>query len=129
MKARDLLFIAIVIVVVGVLYFLSTTGKVKPLSPKPEHRTAQTREQCLACHTREKMKALEQAHKHPTKGSDEKVNCSVCHKAPQSSASAALDFRFRLRDQEARIASQVQPAKREPPTLLKEQLWRKRKRS
>jgi hypothetical protein len=80
MRSRDLIFVVIVVVVVGGLYFLSTKGKARavPASP-PEHITAKTRNECLVCHTPEKLGALESAHRHPGKWRDERVSCFRCH--------------------------------------------------
>jgi hypothetical protein len=80
MRSRDLIFVVIVVVVVGGLYFLSTKGKARavPASP-PEHITAKTRNECLVCHTPEKLGALEIAHRHPGKWRDERVSCFRCH--------------------------------------------------
>src|SRR5262245_34871813 len=88
MKARDLLFAAIVIVVVGGLFLLSKGGKVKPLPTNPIHLNAKTRGDCLICHQAQTLTALEQAHKHPRKWRDERVNCLQCHTAPSSNARA-----------------------------------------
>jgi hypothetical protein len=89
MKPRDLMFIFFVVLVVGGLYFLSTRGKAKalPASP-PEHLTAETREECLACHRSEQMAALEQQHKHPGKWRDERVSCLLCHGPAEKAAGA-----------------------------------------
>lgn len=86
-KSRDLVFAAIVIVSVGGLYYLSTRAKVPPAMPVNQaHTAASTREQCLVCHTPEKLEALQQAHKHPSKWRDAKVSCLQCHKPPQATA-------------------------------------------
>ncbi|MBX3279553.1 MAG: hypothetical protein KF868_16235 [Acidobacteria bacterium] len=79
-RSRDLIFVAIVVIVVGGLYYLSTKGKARavPANP-PEHLTAKTRTDCLVCHTPEKFTALEQAHRHPGKWRDERVSCFHCH--------------------------------------------------
>jgi hypothetical protein len=82
MKARDLYFLAIVIVVVGGLYYLSTKGKGHPVpASPPEHLVAKTREECMVCHTSERLAALEQAHRHPGKWKDARVSCFQCHRA------------------------------------------------
>ena len=80
MRSRDLIFVVIVVVVVGGLYYLSTKGKARavPANP-PEHITAKTRNECLVCHTPEKLGALEIAHRHPGKWRDERVSCFRCH--------------------------------------------------
>jgi hypothetical protein len=110
MKARDLVFIAIVLVAVGGLYYLSTKGKVRPMPPNPpEHLTAKTREDCLKCHSSQTLAALEQAHKHPGKWRDEKVSCLRCHQAPP--AKTMLDFRFRILDPESLAQAKIQNPK------------------
>ncbi|HKE02647.1 MAG TPA: hypothetical protein VKE91_01235 [Blastocatellia bacterium] len=84
MKPRDLIFIAIVIFVVGGLWWLSTRNKAKAMRPTPpEHLTAQLRYECLKCHTPEKLAELELQHKHPNKWRDDRVECTRCHKRPQ----------------------------------------------
>ncbi len=84
MKFRDLIFIAIVISVVGGLYFLSTKNRAKPLSAStPEHLTLRLREDCLKCHLPATLAALELQHKHPGKWRDERVSCLLCHQPPQ----------------------------------------------
>jgi hypothetical protein len=80
MKARDLYFLAIVIFVVGGLYYLSTKGKGHPVpASPPEHLVAKTREECMVCHTSDRLAALEQAHRHPGKWKDARVSCLQCH--------------------------------------------------
>jgi hypothetical protein len=84
MKRRDLLFVLIVLVVVGGLYFLSTRGRAQPVPSTPvEHLSSKTREDCLRCHVPEKMSALEVAGRHPGKWKDRRVSCFQCHKAAQ----------------------------------------------
>ena len=105
MKARDLLFVAIVIVVVGGLYLLSRGGKVRPLPADAVHLNAKTRSDCLVCHQPQKLAALEQAHKHPGKWRDEKVNCLQCHTAPANNARALApnaESTFQLAERPAR---------------------------
>jgi hypothetical protein len=86
-KPRDLIFLSIVVVSVGGLYFLSTRAKVPPAMPANRpHVEAVTRAQCLSCHPPAQMEALQQAHKHPSKWRDEKVNCLQCHKPPPAKA-------------------------------------------
>ena len=103
MRSRDLVFIAIVLVVVGGLYFLSTRGRARAVpSNPPEHLTAKGREDCLACHLPAKMEALELAHRHPGKWKDARVSCFKCHAAPAPSSRARLnsdpsDFAVRQR--------------------------------
>ena len=84
MKPRDLIFIAIVIFVVGGLWWLSTKNKAKAMPPTPpEHLTAKLRDECLKCHLPEKLAELELQHKHPNKWRDDRVDCTRCHKRPQ----------------------------------------------
>jgi nitrate reductase cytochrome c-type subunit len=91
LKSRDFLFIAIVIVVVGGLYFLSTRGRIPPLPASvPEHQTATSRDECLKCHRPETMDALETQRKHPLKWRDARVSCLECHKPAAAKAQSAL---------------------------------------
>jgi len=84
MKFRDLIFIAIVLLVVGGLWWLSTRNKAKALLPTPpEHLTAKLRDDCLKCHLPETLAQMELQHKHPNKWRDERVECIRCHKPPQ----------------------------------------------
>jgi hypothetical protein len=86
MKSRDLIFIAIVLAVIGGLYYLSTKNKAKPMpSNPPEHLTVKTREDCLKCHLPETLAELERRHKHPGKWRDARVSCLLCHSTPQNS--------------------------------------------
>jgi hypothetical protein len=83
LKSRDLIFIAIVAVVVGGLWFLSTRNKAKAMPPNPpEHLTAKSRQECFQCHLPAKFAELELQHKHPGKWRDERVSCLLCHPAP-----------------------------------------------
>lgn len=83
MKSRDLIFIAIVLFVVGGLYYLSTKNKAKAMPPNPpEHLTVRARGDCLKCHLPETFAELERQHKHPGKWRDERVSCLFCHKEP-----------------------------------------------
>ena len=93
-KSRDLIFIAIVVVVVGGLAWLSTRNKAKAMrATTPEHLTARNREECLKCHLPEKLAEMELQHKHPNKWRDEKVKCTLCHKPPPEANSLKLDAR------------------------------------
>ncbi|MGH9768053.1 MAG: hypothetical protein ACREAB_11515 [Blastocatellia bacterium] len=84
LKPRDLFFVAIVIFVVGGLWWLSTRNKAKSMRPNtPEHLTARSRDECLKCHLPEKLGELELQHKHPGKWRDARVECTRCHKPPQ----------------------------------------------
>ena len=92
MRSRDLAFIAIVLAVVGGLYFLSTRGRARPVSANPpEHLKAKTRDECLACHLPAKMEALELAHRHPGKWKDARVSCFRCHAEATPSSKASLN--------------------------------------
>ncbi len=82
MKLRDLLFLAIVILVVGGLYYLSTRDRARPVPSTPAHLAAKHRDECLVCHTPEKLGELELKHKHPGKWRDARVSCLRCHHAP-----------------------------------------------
>ncbi len=91
MKSRDLIFLAIVILVVGGLYYLSTQNKAKVMSASiPEHFTVTGRDDCFKCHAREKFAEWERQHKHPGKWRDERVSCLMCHKTPEASSSMNL---------------------------------------
>ena len=106
MKSRDLIFIAIVLTVIGGLYYLSTKNRAKPLPPQPpEHLTQQAREDCLKCHLPETLATLERQHKHPGKWRDARGSCLLCHKpspggavqnssAPRSNEFAGLPQRL-----------------------------------
>src|SRR5919108_1832015 len=103
MKSRDLIFVAIVLAVIGGLYFLSTRNKAKPLSLNPpEHLTAKAREDCLKCHLPETLAELERQHKHPGKWRDERVSCLFCHTAPQGSK--GVQMKANRLDQAVRLA-------------------------
>ncbi|MDX2032424.1 MAG: hypothetical protein SF339_17245 [Blastocatellia bacterium] len=92
MKSRDLIFLLIVVVVVGGLYFLSTRNKAKPLSTTvPEHLTTKAREDCLKCHQPEALANLERQHKHPGKWRDARVSCLLCHTSPAGARAASLN--------------------------------------
>ena len=82
MKSRDLVFIVIVVVVVGGLYYLSTKNKAKAMSTRPEHVAVKAREDCMKCHTPSKFEELERVHKHPGKWRDARVSCLLCHATP-----------------------------------------------
>ncbi|HEX9004988.1 MAG TPA: hypothetical protein VGB07_34075 [Blastocatellia bacterium] len=82
MKPRDLIFVGIVIVVVGGLYYLSTKNKAKAMSSRAEHMGVKAREDCMKCHTPAKFEELERVHKHPGKWRDARVSCLLCHTTP-----------------------------------------------
>src|SRR5262245_36136149 len=92
LKSRDLAFAAIVLVVVGGLWWLSTKNKAKSMLPNPpEHLTARSSEACLKCHLPPKMAEMELQHKHPGKWTDKRVECTRCHKTPQETRAQTLN--------------------------------------
>ena len=109
MKSRDLIFLLIVVVVVGGLYFLSTRSKAKPLSTNvPEHLTTTAREDCLKCHLPETLADLERQHKHPGKWRDARVSCLLCHTQPAGAKKASLD-RWKIDDEALRAEARRRP--------------------
>src|SRR5262245_10531245 len=93
-KYRDLIFIAIVLLVVGSLIFLSKWQKPPAMrATTPEHLTAKQNGQCFECHTKEKLAEMELQHKHPIKWRDEHTPCVECHKPPPEAR--ALNLRTR----------------------------------
>ena len=86
---RDFLFALLVLAVVGLLYYLSTKTKIKPMPANADHPVTMTRNDCLKCHTAETLGALELQHKHPGKWSDARVACTLCHK-PAAATKAQL---------------------------------------
>jgi FtsZ-interacting cell division protein ZipA len=94
LKPRDLIFIAIVVLVVGGLLWLSTRNKAKAMRPTPpEHLTAKLRDECLKCHLPETLAEMELQHKHPNKWRDARVECTRCHKTPQGANALYLNTR------------------------------------
>jgi FtsZ-interacting cell division protein ZipA len=92
MKSRDMIFIAIVVLVVGGLWWLSTRNKAKAMSPAPpEHLTAKLRDECLKCHLPEKLAEMERQNKHPGKWRDAHVECTRCHKPPKEANALNLN--------------------------------------
>ena len=74
MKRRDMLFIVGVVLVVAVLYFLSTTGRKAPdIPPDVKHASLTTNQECLDCHAPGRESPLKE--KHPPK-----EQCLECHK-------------------------------------------------
>src|SRR5262245_26141446 len=93
-KSRDLIFIAIIIVVVGGLALLSTRNKAKAMrATTPRHLTARERGECFECHTKDILAEMERQHKHPNKWSDETVQCTLCHKPPPEANALKLNTR------------------------------------
>ena len=92
MKSRDLIFIAIVVLVVGGLWWLSTRNRAKAMRPAPpEHLTAKLRDECLKCHLPEKLAEMELQNKHPGKWRDPNVECTRCHKPPKEANALNLN--------------------------------------
>ena len=92
MKSRDLFFIAIVVLVVGGLWWLSTRNKAKAMRPAPpEHLTAKLRDECLKCHLPEQLAEMERQNKHPGKWRDAHVECTRCHKPPKEANALNLN--------------------------------------
>ena len=74
MKKRDILFALGVAVVLGLLYFLSLTGKKPPaIPPDPQHMAATTNQDCQGCHGEGKSNPLRKGH-------PPKEQCLECHK-------------------------------------------------
>jgi hypothetical protein len=92
MKSRDLVFILIVVVVVGGLYYLSTRNRAMAMPAIPEHATVRAREECLKCHSPAHFEELERQHKHPGKWRDARVSCLLCHKAPDGTKAQKRDL-------------------------------------
>jgi|SRR5215467_14593773 len=94
MKSRDLIFIAIVVLVVGGLWWLSTRNRAKAMRPTPpEHLTAKLRDECLKCHLPGTLAEMELQHKHPIKWRDDRVECTRCHKPPREANALITDTR------------------------------------
>lgn len=74
MKARDLQFLVMVLVVVGLLIVLSRTGRQRFLTPTPPHLRSASDEACLACH--DVGKEFPMTQDHPLR----KKNCRQCHR-------------------------------------------------
>jgi hypothetical protein len=91
LKSRDLAFAAIVLFVIGGLWWLSTKNKAKAMLPRPEHLNVMSREDCLKCHLPSKMAEWELQHKHPGKWSDKKVECTRRHKPPRETKAQTLN--------------------------------------
>ena len=106
LKSRDLIFIAIVVFVVGGLWYLSTRNKAMPMPATQAHFTAKTREDCFQCHLPAKFAELELQHKHPGKWRDERVSCLLCHQAP--ARATARNFNY----VKAQAATQAHRARR-----------------
>ncbi|RMG60485.1 MAG: hypothetical protein D6713_02690 [Deltaproteobacteria bacterium] len=76
MKKRDLHFLMMVVLVVGLLVVLSLTGKPRYLPTDEAHMTATTDAQCLACHGEEAENPIQKMEKHPPKYR----KCYLCHR-------------------------------------------------
>lgn len=74
MKARDLQFLVMVLVVVGLLFVLSRTGRQRFLTPTPPHLQSASDEACLSCH--DDGTEFPMTQDHPLR----KKNCRQCHR-------------------------------------------------
>ncbi len=75
MRKRDLHFVMMVVLVVGLLVVLSLTGKPRYLPTDPAHMKATTDAQCLSCHNEEGEYPIIK-DKHPPKYK----KCYLCHR-------------------------------------------------
>ncbi len=73
-KTRDIHFLIMVIVVVGLLAVLSLTGRQRFLTPSEIHRKAASDAECLSCH--DEGKQVPMLKDHPLR----KKNCRQCHR-------------------------------------------------
>lgn len=74
MNRKDMMFLAIALAVVALLYVLSISGKEPPLLPADEvHAGITDREQCKECHAPGKVKPMNPHHPF-------KEQCFNCHK-------------------------------------------------
>ncbi|MBL8151064.1 MAG: hypothetical protein JNN15_14145 [Blastocatellia bacterium] len=99
MKRQDLLFAAIVVLVVAGLIYLSITGRHPQPTVKniPEHQNLQAltpRAKCLECHDPQNGSIVDKSkriqEKHPEKWKDEKFSCLKCHTLQKDSSNASL---------------------------------------
>ena len=74
MKSRDIYFLIMVVVVVGLLAVLSLTGRQRFLTPTPPHLKAASDQECLACH--DEGSEVPMLQEHPLR----KKNCRQCHR-------------------------------------------------
>ena len=74
MKTRDVHFIIMVVVVVGLLVVLSLTGRQRFLTPTAPHLKAASDAECFTCHDDGKVYPMTQDH--PLR----KKNCRQCHR-------------------------------------------------
>ena len=73
-RFRDLLFAVGILAVVGLLYYLSATGKKPPaIPPDPQHVEAKTVDDCKGCHAEGKVMPLKKEH-------PPKDQCFECHR-------------------------------------------------
>jgi hypothetical protein len=81
MKRADWIFIVVVVAVVMFFVGLSTFSDKPPNQPNdPEHRTATSRAQCLACHSPDNQASVKPiTPKHPSSWKDERFKCTNCH--------------------------------------------------
>ncbi len=74
MEKRDLHFILMAFLLIGLLVVLSLTGKPRYLPADKVHRTATTDAMCIACHN--KTSEYPMSKEHPPKYK----KCYLCHK-------------------------------------------------
>ncbi|MBI3950632.1 MAG: hypothetical protein HY314_09275 [Acidobacteria bacterium] len=82
MKRADWIFTIGTIAVIGFFIWLSmfTGHKPYPLPATPEHQTATTQQECLACHDPAKPGVVKPIPaKHPQAWKDQRFKCTVCH--------------------------------------------------
>jgi len=105
MKKKDLIFIAVIVVVVGLFIFLSAIARKPPaFTDRPEHAglTSKTqRDTCLTCHAPDAAVAPMTA-RHPKKGrpndrDTDKWVCFKCHKE-EKPVTAAMTVNFAERE-------------------------------
>jgi len=73
-KAKDLQFLTMVVVVIGILVVLSLTGQPRYLSRSDPHLKAATDAECFSCH--DEGKIFPMTKEHPIR----KKNCRQCHR-------------------------------------------------
>lgn len=74
MKSKDIHFLIMAVVVVGLLVVLSLTGRQRFLSPSPPHLKAASDAECFSCH--DEKSDIPMLKDHPLR----KKNCRQCHR-------------------------------------------------